>query len=306
MNAGKVSAAFFTTVLACCVLAGTSAAAKADLSAKQARNALRRVAGLELPSSAVRVKSVSVSGASAATVTAELRSVFRFESNDQGQWHVAEIRTGQDRWEDANLIARALGAAAPAGDCSAPDPPLRGRTATDPSVKRARCLLASLLGVELPSDAIRIQEVDPLPLPLASQPSAIVIAWLRVEARLTNVRSGWQVAELRAGNRDWINLETLVNAINLQKQEQAGKELAFIAVALEKFRRDRGFYVVSDKQSVAIDFLNPRYLSQVIRVDPWHKPYQYLGDRDHFTLRSSGPDGKVDTADDLQLSSPSR
>jgi hypothetical protein len=163
-----------------------------------------------------------------------------------------------------------------------------------------------MLGVELPSDAVRIQEVDPFPLPLASQASAVVITWLRVEARLSNNKGGWQVTELRTGNHEWINLELFAAAINQQKQLQARTELAFIAVALEKFRRDRGFYVVSDKQAVAIDFLSPRYLSRVIRVDPWHKPYQYVGQRDHFTLRSSGPDGKVDTADDIELTSPSR
>ena len=306
MNAGRIRTALLFPVLACCVLAITCAEARADLSSKQVRNALRHTAGLELKSSSVRVKSISAGGASSANVTADIRTVFKFETDAKGQWHVAEVSIGQDRWESVDLIGRVLGAQVATGDCTAPDPPAKGKLATAPSVKRARCLLASLLGVELPSDAVRIQEVDPLPLPLASQPSAVVIAWLRVEARLSSGKGGWRVTELRAGNRDWVNLESLVAAINLQKQEQARTELAFIAVALEKFRRDRGFYVVSDKESVAIDFLSPRYLARVIRVDPWHKPYQYLGERDHFTLRSSGPDGKVDTADDIQLTSASR
>jgi len=41
-------------------------------------------------------------------------------------------------------------------------------------------------------------------------------------------------------------------------------------------------------------------------MDPWHQPYRYQGERDHFILRSTGPDGKADTADDIQLQSPSR
>jgi hypothetical protein len=306
MNTGRIRIALLFPVLACCVLIVTCAEAKADLSSKQAGNALRRTAGAELKRSEVRVKSISANGGAAASVIADIRTVFKFETDAQGQWHVAEISFGQDRWEDINLVARALGTQANTGECNAPDPPFKGKSATDPSVKRARCLLAGLLGVELPSDAVRIQEVNPFPLPLASQASAVVITWLRVEARLSNNKSGWQVTELRTDNHEWINLESLAAAVNQQKQMQARTELAFIAVALEKFRRDRGFYVVSDKQAVAIDFLSPRYLSRVIRVDPWHKPYQYLGQRDHFTLRSSGPDGKVDTADDIELTSPSR
>ena len=141
-----------------------------------------------------------------------------------------------------------------------------------------------------------------MPIPMASQPSATVVAWLRVDARLTSDKGCWHVAELRTGNRDWVKLDPLLAALNQQKQKLAHSELELIAGALEKFRRDRGFYVVSDKQSVAIDFLSPRYLGRVIRVDPWNQPYKYLGERDHFTLRSTGPDRKADTPDDILLS----
>ena len=141
-----------------------------------------------------------------------------------------------------------------------------------------------------------------MPIPLASQPSATVVAWLRVDTRLRSDKSGWHVTELRTGNRDWVKLEPFLAALNQHKQKLAHSELELIAGALEKFRRDRGFYVVSDKQSVAIDFLSPRYLGRVIRVDPWNQPYKYLGERDHFTLRSTGPDRKADTPDDILLS----
>ena len=289
-------------VLACCVVVLTGADARADLSASQARKVITRIAGFELKRSAVRVKSVSATSASAAEVTAEIQTVFKFETDKEGRWRVAEIRTGQERWEDIDLIASALGTQVAKGVCTAPDPRLQGKLATDPSVKRARCLLGSLLGIEIPSDAIRIQEVNPLPISLASQDSATVVAWVRVDARLANDKGGWHVAELRTGNRDWVKLEPLVAGVNEQKRKLAWVELNLIANALEMFRKDRGFYVVSDKQSIAIDFLSPRYLPRVIRVDPWHQPYKYLGERDHFTLRSSGPDGKPDTPDDILLS----
>ena len=289
-------------VLACCLVVLTGADARADLSASQARKVITRIAGFELKRSAVRVKSVSATSASAAEVTAEIQTVFKFETDKEGRWRVAEIRTGQERWEDIDLIASALGTQVAKGVCTAPDPRLQGKLATDPSVKRARCLLGSLLGIEIPSDAIRIQEVNPLPISLASQDSATVVAWVRVDARLANDKGGWHVAELRTGNRDWVKLEPLVAGVNEQKRKLAWVELNLIANALEMFRKDRGFYVVSDKQSIAIDFLSPRYLPRVIRVDPWHQPYKYLGERDHFTLRSSGPDGKPDTPDDILLS----
>lgn len=208
-----------------------------------------------------------MTSAAAAEVSAEIRTVFRFEADKQGRWHVAEIRTSQDAWEQIDLIANALKTSVVTGECTAPDPPFKGSALLDPSVKRARCLLGSLLGVEVPSDAVRIQEVVPMPIPLTTEPSATVVAWVKVDARLVDDK-GWHVTELRTGNRDWVKLEPLVAAVNEEKQKQARAELGLIANALEKFRKDRGSYVVSDKQAVAIDSLNPRYLSQVIRVDP--------------------------------------
>ena len=298
----KIRAASFLPLLALCALALAPANARADLSAKQARKAITHMTGFELTNGAVRVKTISNTSATAAEVSAEIRTVFKFEQDKQGSWRVAEIRTGQDRWEDINLLATALKTQAAANECNAPDPPFRGAAALDPSVKRARCLLGSLLGVEVPSDAIRIQEVDPMPIPLASQASAVVVAWLRVDTRLLNGPKGWQVTELRTGNREWVIVDPLVAAVNEEKKKQARADLESIAKALEQFHRDRGSYVVSDRQAVVIDQLNPRYLPQIIRIDPWHQAYKYLGERDRFTLRSIGPDGKENTPDDIILS----
>jgi|SRR5882672_740087 len=302
MNSGKHKTAWLFPLLACVLVAFSAANARSALTTKQARTAITRMAGFKLKNNSVRVKTISATSSSAAEASAEVRTVFKFGQDKQGSWRVAEIRTGQDRWESIDLIADALKTHVVTGACTAADPPAKGRLAIDPSTKRARCLLGSLLGVEIPSDAVRIQEVNPLPLPLASQASATVVAWVKVDARLLNDQSGWRVTELRTGNRDWVKLEPLLVAVNEEKQKIARAELALIAKALEQFRKDRGYYIVSDSQAVAIDHLSPRYLAQVIRVDPWHQPYNYQGDRDHFTLRSAGPDGKENTPDDILFS----
>jgi len=303
MNAGKTWTVLLVPLLACCVVMFAAANVRADLTPRQARKALTRMAGLGLTNDSVRVKNISTTNAAAAEVSAEIRTVLKFAQDKQGRWRVAEIRTGQDRWEEIDLIAAAFKTQVSTAECTAPDPPSRGSLPIDPSVKRARCLLGRLLGVETPSDAVRIQEVDPMPIPLASQASATVVAWVRMDARLINEKPGWRVAELRTGNRDWVKLEPLIAAVNDEKQKKARAELELIAKALEEFRKDRGYYVVSDSQAVAIDHLSPRYLTQVIRVDPWHQPYKYQGERDHFTLRSAGPDGKADTPDDIFIQS---
>lgn len=266
--------------------------------------------GFELTNGAVRVKSVTMSTPTTAEAAVELRTVFKLQKDPQGIWRVTEIRTKPDVWEEIDFIARALNAPAlnapgpspVANPCTAPDPPFKGSSAIQPTMKRVRCLLGNLFGVEVPSDAIRVQEVSPLEIPLGDEPSATVVAWVRVDARLVNGSKGWQVTELRSGTNNWANLESIVTAVNEMKRVQARIELVAIAKALETFRKERGAYVVSDSHAVLIDYLSPRYLPVVVRVDPWSQPYTYEGSNDHFTLRSLGADGKENTADDILVS----
>ena len=301
----KLTRSLFRSVILS-LIALTVSDVRADLNVKQARKAITRMEGFELTNGAVKVKAVSPTGPTTAEATALVRSVFRFEKDALGIWRVGEIRIAPDKWEAVDLVARVLNANVPREECTAPDPPIRG-TVVEPSVKRARCLLGSLLGIQMPSDAVRIQEVSPFAIPLASQPSTTVIAWIQIEARLVNAgKDGWQVSELRTGNRGWVKLEPVLAGLNEAKRETARAELATIAQALEKFRTERGSYLVADKHSVAIDHLSPRYLPRVIRVDPWNQPYSYHGQRDRFTLSSNGPDRKDATADDIVVSGPGR
>lgn len=299
---GRSSHLFRLLILGLVTLAAANV--RADLNAKQARKAITRMAGFELTNGAVKVIGVSQTGATSADVAALVRTAFRFEQDAQARWRVAEIRTGPNTWEDLGLVSRALGSAAVDDGCNSSETPARP-AAIEPTVKRARCLLGNLFGIKVPSDAVRIQEVAPFAIPLASQPSTTVVAWIKIDARLVNQgKAGWQVSELRTGDREWTKLEPVLAALNEAKRATAQAELRTIAQALEKFRSERGSYLVSDKHSVAIDHLSPRYLARVIRVDPWHQPYSYQGQRDRFTLSSTGPDRKEATADDIIVTGP--
>ena len=85
------------------------ARAAGDLTPKEARRLIARVAGIDLPSDAVRIKEVSSFGNSA-TVIAQVEIAFRFVKGDRDKWRVAEIRTGDRRWEDLDMLVRALNA----------------------------------------------------------------------------------------------------------------------------------------------------------------------------------------------------
>src|SRR6202158_377183 len=81
--------------------------AAGDLSPKEARKIIARMAGIQLPSDAVRIKDISSAGNSA-VVVAQVEAAFRLVKGDNGKWRVAEIRTGDRRWEDVDMLMKAL------------------------------------------------------------------------------------------------------------------------------------------------------------------------------------------------------
>jgi len=291
-------------VFFCGVLVIASAVeARADLSKKQARKVIQSVAGWSLPGDAVQVQSVRTGSADSADVSAELEMVFRLRLYEE-HWQLQEVRVGQDRWEQLAVIARAANAELPAGECDAPSEFASSKSASELTNKRARCLVANVFGIPLPSDDVRIKEVSPFGLPLGSETLALVTALVRADFRLARDAKAWRVTEFKSGNRDWVSIPGLTAAIDQIKRTAASEDLSKIVKALSDFRRERGTFVVSDKESVLIDHLSPHYLPRVIRVDPWHRPYQYDGQQDHYSLRSVGPDGKPNTSDDIVVSGP--
>jgi hypothetical protein len=288
------------------LLALTATQARAELSEKQARKLIQQMAGLQLPSKAVRVGKIKAISPSVAETNAEIELVFRLTQNQEGYWRVSEIRAGSDKWENLDVIARANKFELPAATCDAVDPSIRKTNLNDPGVKRARCLIANLFGVSTPSDAVRIREVSSLGMPLGSEPSALVVARVQMDFRLAKVSQGWHVTEFRSGNRDWLSLDSVPTEVDLIKRTMAAEDLNTIAQALNAFRRDRGHFVVSDKHPVLIDQLSPQYLVRILRLDPWHNPYNYQGESDHFLLSSAGPDGKLNTSDDITVTDQSR
>ncbi len=154
-----------------------------DISQKDARRVLQNMLGWSLPSDAVRIQSIRASGAEAAEVSAEIQTVFRLRLNE-GHWQLREIRTAPDRWEQLEVIARAAGTELPAGECDARSEFARSKSDTELTTKRARCLVASLFGVALPSDDVRIKEISPFGLSIGSESAALVVAFVRADFRL--------------------------------------------------------------------------------------------------------------------------
>lgn len=287
------------------VVAFTAIEGRVELSNSQARKLITRMAGFELPNNAVRIKTITATSDSSVEVAAEILTTFRLAQNDRGLWRAVEVRTGPNRWESLELLSSSPDIENAASHCDVSELASSKSEAPEPGTKRARCVVAALLGVQLPSDAVRIKSVDASAL--GSSPSSLAEALIAVDLRIVrSPQTGWTVTELRTGSRDWVSLGTLVAAANGEKARRARADLQAMARALEDFRTERHAYVVSDSHAVLIDHLSPRYLKRVIRLDPWNQPYQYRGDSGSFTLRSAGADGKENTPDDILLNGPTK
>lgn len=172
------------------------------------------------------------------------------------------------------------------------------KASDDLSPKEARKLIARMAGIQLPSDAVRIKSVSAL------TNSAVVVAQVETAFRFVNESGKWRVAEIRTGDRSWEDIDSLVRALNTEKTSRTRAELELIASALESYRREHGGYIDSKSEATVIDFLSPHYMNRVIRIDPWHQPYEYEGTRNSYVLRSVGPDNKPMTGDDITVTGP--
>jgi Type II secretion system (T2SS), protein G len=281
-----------------CLSLAASVWAKGELGAKEARRLITRLGGAQLSSGAVRIKSITPGGPTEAVALAEIETAFRFESGADERWQVAEVRTASDRWEDLSLIAQAA-----RGQNAAAASPVENETmravqarAATLDARLAREVLARFVGVRLPSDAVRVKEVSAL------YNSAVVVAQVWTEFRFGKGSDNkWRVTHVRTGEREWTDVEMVLRAVDREKAARARSELEMVAAALDSFRRARGFYVVADSTGALVDQLSPGYLARVLRLDPWHRPYLYEGERDRYLLRSAGADGEPGTADDIEV-----
>lgn len=81
--------------------------ADGSLSAKRARDLLRKLGGADLPADQVRIKTISNGLGGNAVVEATIETAVRFQQ-EKGEWRVADIRLGDRHWESVELITEAV------------------------------------------------------------------------------------------------------------------------------------------------------------------------------------------------------
>jgi hypothetical protein len=294
-----------------CARAGVAAVAEKAIKKDDARKLIAAASVLELNKEAVTIREISPPGP-VATVLAGVKLGFRFVRDEAGSWRVVEVRTGDRQWESFDLLARALGgddltAARAELDAFVAELAALGKNksadANDTPESQASGNDKNQPPKELRRGVLSVKNPEAALAPTGST----AVVELEVETSVDFVRDArgrWQVARMRvgaSGGRGFEAFDSFERALNAEKLTRARADLESLAAALEEYRRASGFYVVAETASDLVNHLNPRYTAAFIRFDPWHRPYEYEGARERYTLRSLGADGKANTADDVMI-----
>jgi len=131
---------------------------------------------------------------------------------------------------------------------------------------------------------------------------AIVETDLHSAFRLEKVGNEWVVREVRVGQGQWEKLDDILRALQQVKVEETRQALEKIASAIEAYRQKNGHLPQFSDYVGLSDSLFPLYMAPVLRLDAWGNPLSAIRvDLKTVRLVSAGPDGKLGTADDIEL-----
>jgi len=110
----------------------------------------------------------------------------------------------------------------------------------------------------------------------------------------------WVIEEVRVGDRHWEKAEDLLTVVRDKRTGNTLQQMDQIAEGIAHYSKVQGETPQVTNFEELIDLLSPRFLERIIRIDGWANPFSYQTQgRDNYDLRSSGPDGALETADDL-------
>jgi len=272
---------------------------KPALKQGEARKVIAATPGFNLRTGAVKIREVGPAGSQPVSVAADVTEAFGLAWVEDERvpqtggafkakrLRAIEFRTGDRAWEEFDSLAAAAGAE------------------RVESARRAVEELATefdALTREAKGKSVEPLTRGPLTIKQLSAMGSSAVAEVVISATFNlskDERGRWRVSEVVLGGETVGGLDSVRQKLDGRKAALARRDLSTLRDALEAFRAERGFYVVAKDSVVLVDQLSPRYLKQIIRIDPWHNPYRYEGTLSSYALASDGPDGKPNTPDDV-------
>jgi hypothetical protein len=165
--------------------------------------------------------------------------------------------------------------------------------------------LARDLIVEFPRETLEKKDIEVLSITQVSGSTAIAETTVKAAFRFEKDHGAWVVREVRLGHGQWEKVDNLVTALGKVKSAETGEMLDRIVESIEKYRKANGTLPVFRDYIGLADLLSPRYLTPLIRLDAWRRPFAAeSAGANTMVIRSAGPDGKFGTSDDIYRTFP--
>ena len=161
--------------------------------------------------------------------------------------------------------------------------------------------LARDLIVGMNSDAIRKSDVEIVNVQQITGGGAVAETRARVAFRFENTGNGWRVREMRIGHGQWENVENIERALNQIRTENTKELLTRIAEAIQKYREANQRLPLFNDFVDLSDQLSPGFMTPLVRLDAWQRPFEARASESGILLGSAGPDGIMGNQDDIEL-----
>ena len=136
----------------------------------------------------------------------------------------------------------------------------------------------------------------------AGEDQAVAEANVQMAFRLSKGKGkDWQVNAVRLGDRDWIDTQAFLAALNEVRVRQTRHSLERIQEGIRRYQAKQGALPAISDIVKLTDLLFPEYMSEVVRYDAWNNELKVNSAGNNFQLSSAGPDGITGNADDILL-----
>ena len=166
-----------------------------------------------------------------------------------------------------------------------------------PDTARTRILKLGLMEIEGKTlEVLKVRQVG--------GKQAVAEASLNMVFQLTrNSRGRWEVEAVRFSDGNWVQVDTLRQALDMTRDRQTRQDLSKLVKAIKEYKAIHGKYPQADNLSGLNDLLFPRHMATSIRFDAWGRPLilQRTGP-EGLQILSLGADGVRGNKDDISLS----
>ena len=135
--------------------------------------------------------------------------------------------------------------------------------------------------------------------------SAVAEIEISTAVKMKRDKERWVIEEIRIADRRWEKVDHLLAVLEYQRTATTQKQMNQISSGIKIYKQQEGTLPKAHTFKELIDVLSPSYLKSVIRIDAWSNPFFYrpIG-TDEYDLRSAGPDGLLQTTDDMTTKAP--